>query len=283
MRGIYLRTDPNGKHYVGLSCDIERRWKEENIEALHPKRTHDNDLYFALKFYGINRFTNIVLEEIPYDEQKTIYENAEILSEREKYWIEFYNSYNDGYNKTHGGSGVATSQAEQRKIFESRKNEIWEAINDGITQELFVDEFKINPSYYHVLRERSGVKANGFKYLDERGELNKGLQIWYNKKKNRMKRCAATKSNQKGVVQWVEIEKAIFNKSYACGGKNKKTKFNKNERKFGLMIENKIYCTDNHFVYVNAKGTKIIKRIPIEETPKWATETLIEKANSSCS
>ena len=279
MRGIYLRTDPNGKHYVGLSCDIERRWKEENYEALHPQRTHDNDLYFALKYFGVNRFANKVLEEIPYDESKNVYENAEILSEREKHWIEVYNSYYDGYNKTRGGSGVATSQSEQRNIFESRKEEILEAINEGITQDLFVDRFKISASYYNVLREQSGVEADGFKYLDAHGQLNKGLKIWYDKKHNHASKRGVVKKDQKGIVQWVTIDKAIFKQSKKHGRKSKSMQFVKNERKNGLMIENKIYFPDGHFAYVNADGTKITKKFALENPPTWATQELIEKAN----
>ena len=32
--------------------------------------------------------------------------SSHIVSEREKYWIEYYDSYRNGYNATYGGDGT---------------------------------------------------------------------------------------------------------------------------------------------------------------------------------
>ena len=45
--------------------------------------------------YGIEKFHIEKVEECP----------LEILSDREKYWIEFFSSYKNGYNATIGGDG----------------------------------------------------------------------------------------------------------------------------------------------------------------------------------
>ena len=47
----------------------------------------------AIHKYGRDKFHITLLEECPID----------LLNEREKYWISFYDSYNNGYNLTKGG------------------------------------------------------------------------------------------------------------------------------------------------------------------------------------
>jgi hypothetical protein len=44
---------------------------------------------------GIENFIFEVIEECPLEQKK--------LDERERYWIEYYNSYEEGYNSTRGG------------------------------------------------------------------------------------------------------------------------------------------------------------------------------------
>ena len=90
MIGIYKITNKlNGKSYIGQSIDIERRIKQ------HIKNTGSdkNPLYLDFKEYGIENFSYEVLEE----------RSTEMLNEREHYWIEQYDTYNNGYNLTQGG------------------------------------------------------------------------------------------------------------------------------------------------------------------------------------
>lgn len=56
-------------------------------------------LYKAFNKYGIENFTFEIIEEI---------EDEGLLSEREKHWITYYNSFEKGYNMTLGGDGGAT-------------------------------------------------------------------------------------------------------------------------------------------------------------------------------
>lgn len=44
---------------------------------------------------GIRNFSFDIIEKVPFKE----------LNNREKYWIQFYDSYNNGYNLTRGGRG----------------------------------------------------------------------------------------------------------------------------------------------------------------------------------
>ena len=92
VRGIYKVTNKiNGKVYIGQSVDIGRRWREH--------MTAKDDIYFhkAIQKYGVENFEWEVIEQC----------KKKDLDEREIYWIEYYDSYNKGYNCTKGGGGVS--------------------------------------------------------------------------------------------------------------------------------------------------------------------------------
>lgn len=94
--GIYKITNQiNGKVYIGKAGNIERRWYEHRSDAKNPNKTYH--LYQAMRKYGLDNFIFEIIEECPPDN--------DILSEREKYWINYYDSYNNGYNETLGGEG----------------------------------------------------------------------------------------------------------------------------------------------------------------------------------
>jgi group I intron endonuclease len=89
---IYLYTNPkNKKSYVGITDNIERR-KSGHIQ----KEWNEEDCKFAraIKKHGYNSFEFSVLEEV---------ENMEQAKVREVYWVQFYDSYTNGYNSTLGG------------------------------------------------------------------------------------------------------------------------------------------------------------------------------------
>ena len=96
MPYIYkITNDINDKIYIGKTLNtIEKRFKEHCEDSRRDKK-EKRPLYFAMKKYGIEHFHVELIEECE--------ENA--LSDREVYWIEFYNSFRDGYNATLGGDG----------------------------------------------------------------------------------------------------------------------------------------------------------------------------------
>ena len=96
MVGIYKITNKlDNKCYIGQSIDIETRWKQHIYEG--KKLRHKYKFYLALNKYGAENFLFEVIEECSLD--------TEILNNRERYWIEYYNSYEEGYNSTRGGQG----------------------------------------------------------------------------------------------------------------------------------------------------------------------------------
>ena len=94
MIGIYKITNElNNKCYIGQSIDIETRWLQHIHEG--KRGTNKGKLYPAMYHDGIENFIFEVIEECPLEQEK--------LDERERYWIEYYNSYEEGYNSTRGG------------------------------------------------------------------------------------------------------------------------------------------------------------------------------------
>ena len=99
MLGIYKITNKiNNKSYIGKSVNIEKRWKY-HLDNFNCQKEYNKTLYKAFRKYGESNFTFEVLEELD-EEQYDLLSN-----EREKYWINFYNSLNDGYNETVGERG----------------------------------------------------------------------------------------------------------------------------------------------------------------------------------
>lgn len=98
MRGIYKITNTiNGKSYIGKSENLAKRMKY-HINSLHNGSNKNIHLQNAYTNYGAGTFTIEILEEIQDDTD---------IDEREKYWIEYYKTYDreHGYNLTKGGDG----------------------------------------------------------------------------------------------------------------------------------------------------------------------------------
>lgn len=95
VSGIYcIRNTINNKMYVGESIDIYRRW-HEHIQDLRDGIHTNTHLQRSWNKYGEENFEFNILEECEEDK----------LFEREKYWIEAYDAFHNGYNQTEGGEG----------------------------------------------------------------------------------------------------------------------------------------------------------------------------------
>ena len=99
MPYIYkISNDVNNKLYIGKTLyTIERRWYQHKNNAKNRKDLAHIPLYSAMNKYGIEHFTIEEIEEVKDEKQ---------LSEREQYWIKYYNTYNYGYNASIGGDGL---------------------------------------------------------------------------------------------------------------------------------------------------------------------------------
>lgn len=91
--GIYKITRlKTGEIYIGKSTDIKSRWQQHSKSTYHCGTISHSTLHTIMEKDGIENFTWEVLEEVPKDK----------LGDREKYWIEFYDSKNFGLNERQG-------------------------------------------------------------------------------------------------------------------------------------------------------------------------------------
>lgn len=105
MMGIYKINFSNGKSYIGLSVDIKRRMSEHNSPSEN-KTPCDK----AINKYG--KITEIEILEFINDKN--------LLYERERYWISYYqtNDKEKGYNLTDGGdSSFQNGEKSPRAVF----------------------------------------------------------------------------------------------------------------------------------------------------------------------
>lgn len=98
MGYIYkIWNEDNEKIYIGqTSVGIKARWSQHLKNYL----TNDAVLYRAMRKHGAGIFHIELIEECDND----------LLNEREKYWINQYDSYKHGYNSTPGGTALPSGK-----------------------------------------------------------------------------------------------------------------------------------------------------------------------------
>ena len=91
--GIYKITClKTGEIYIGKSTDIKSRWQQHCKSAFNCGTIAHSLLHTKMKQHGIENFTFEVVEQVPKDQ----------LSEREKFYINFYQTKETGLNERNG-------------------------------------------------------------------------------------------------------------------------------------------------------------------------------------
>lgn len=111
ISGIYkIQNKINNKVYIGQSGNIEQRWYVHSREL--NKGIHCNrHLQAAWSKYGEDNFKFEIIERCPIDD----------LDEREIYWINYYDSFNNGYNLSQGGIGCRGYKHTEEEISKMRQ------------------------------------------------------------------------------------------------------------------------------------------------------------------
>lgn len=123
--------------YIGKTVDtIEERFKE-HIHDSKKARTEKRPLYRAMRKYGIEHFKIELVEECDY----------KVLSEREQYWIDYYDTYYNGYNATKGGDGSLLYDAD----------EIIKKYNEGMLVKEIANEFGCERTIIAKYLKRAGI------------------------------------------------------------------------------------------------------------------------------
>ena len=92
--GIYKITNLDTQRaYIGRSTDIKKRLTEHVKGAFNISTIADQEIHRVMGREGVDKFSFEVLEKA----------EKEKLNEREKYWIDFYQTQSYGYNQNKGG------------------------------------------------------------------------------------------------------------------------------------------------------------------------------------
>lgn len=153
---IYIVTNLiTGKQYVGQTKrSIEFRLSEHIATAKLNK--YNNRFYNAINKYGEDNFKIELLE----DNIATLEE----ANERERFWINYYDTYNNGYNSTIGGDGVPEYhhlEETKQKISKSLKGHVFpESRNEKIRQAMLGRDMSIEwrNKISEVAKRRIGAK-----------------------------------------------------------------------------------------------------------------------------
>ena len=207
VRGIYKVTNKiNGKVYIGQSVDIGRRWREH--------MTAKDDIYFhkAIQKYGVENFEWEVIEQC----------KKKDLDEREIYWIEYYDSFNKGYNCTKGGDGNS-----------GEGNPNWKG---GVSSD--EDYYRqYSKQYYQVNKEKKK------EYYKQYGEANKEKKKEYNKQYYEENKEQAKQQMKEYYEKNKEQIKQQVKEYYEANKEKKKEYYeaNKEKRKEKVKEYNKQY------------------------------------------
>lgn len=153
MIGIYKITNNiNGKIYIGQSNNIQRRFSEHQNRGAASRIPVD----VAIQKYGKENFSFEIIEECAIEQ----------LNQRETYWINHFNSIENGYNCSVGGdqqsigsnNGRAILTENEVKIIRTaynnheRRKDVYKQFEDKITFSSFARVWD-GTSWSHIMPE----------------------------------------------------------------------------------------------------------------------------------
>lgn len=200
-----------GKYYIGQTIqEPKKRWSRHKYDALNFKDYEcfssnpcGRKFYNAIRKYGFDSFEWKVVKELHNCTKQT-------LDMQEKFWISFYDSVDNGYNSTNGGS----NGAHERNILERQftpiinynTGEIYDCISDA--------EKETNISHSNIIAVCKGRRksAGGFVF----GYLNENITV--DEIKDRINKAKeSTSSNKKKRIMCVttgEIFDSLHSQPY---------------------------------------------------------------------
>ena len=153
MGFIYkIWNDNNNKLYIGQTrVGITARWSQHLKNYL----TNDAVIYRAMRKYGAGSFHIEQIEECA----------DELLDEREIYWISFYNSKNNGYNSTIGGTALPSGNKPK-------------LINDKLVKQLWDEGYSLIEIHQKTGNSTNSIREHLLDYINYSVEesIQRGLK-----------------------------------------------------------------------------------------------------------
>lgn len=234
---IYCDLEQITNCYIGKTTrTVEKRFQEHVSDAMNQNKKYK--LHNAMNKYGIDHFHYEILGEYPNDE----------LDNQEIYWIEYYNSYYNGWNSTIGGDGniywTENMKQQQSQIMKQyyASHEISESTKQKLSQKM-TERWK-DPDYKKRLQQ-SQLKSyetnpnrrlqqqqntlNRYKNPEEREKSSLAQQKrWANPEEHKKASLAHIKSQGKKVrcIETGIIYNCIADANEALGKKRTSTSIN---------------------------------------------------------
>ena len=162
----YIKADKNEVVYVGRTNNLERRRREHEIyEPTEVNRPHYNyPLSRGIRKYGKDAYKCEIIEEVP-----TYKESLK----QEKYWIKYYNTFNDPskYNYTPGGELSFTTTKFEDEVIEEVKN----LLEQQIDYETIKD--RTGMSISHISEINTGKRRRDKNRTYPINEMTRGRKI----------------------------------------------------------------------------------------------------------
>ena len=159
MKGYIYRIENkiNGKNYIGKTYfSLEKRWKQ-HLKDSKKEEAKERPLYRAINKYGSENFQIIQIEF------------CDNLEEREKYWIQEFDTYKNGYNATLGGDG--------KTYFEFSDEEVIKKYQECLSVNETAKFFKCDKGTISVRLHNNGIiiPSGGNIYSEKRSWIAKKI------------------------------------------------------------------------------------------------------------
>ena len=144
---VYEHISPNGKKYIGISCDAEKRWRNGKGYETQPKIAR------AINKYGWENVThNIIIDGISKEQAETL----------ERYLIAELKTIDHGYNTSTGGDCIVAYY-----------------LNDYTLAMLNYAKKNYEPNYICPVLFNAGEKI-GMPEIIAEGKTDKGIADFFN-------------------------------------------------------------------------------------------------------
>ena len=213
----------NNKVYIGVTTRrfVDRYCSKgtgiERVFGYHQARKdcgncYNKHLHSSIKKYG---FESFVVKEV-FD----IAKNKEELAQKEKYYIDFYDSLENGYNATGGGELISKNllSKSRTKIIELNSERIFNSISDVC--DYFHEVFKIS-SLEFIIRNTNGVWVRLDEIIKVLSIYKEGDEIYFDCKGFLTKKC--NQYNKANIYKCEECGKLFIRtkdreKCFDCNG-----------------------------------------------------------------
>ena len=219
MGYIYKITcNTTNKIYIGKTeISVAHRWKEHCKASFLPShKDYDLPIHRAIRKYGVENF---IIEEIDYTKDN------EELKQKEIYWINFYDSYNSGYNATLGGDGQCKyNYNDIVNYYLSHGNSLLETCKYfNIYDQVVYCALKSKNIDYKNLKSTSNIYKNKYNkpiLLVEKNILFKkmsDIDRFFNKSAHpNVRRCLNGRTEKAYGYHWKEIDENEDTTQYIC-------------------------------------------------------------------